>query len=267
VVNGRTAAAATERALRFWLLRSGLRPGDRVPPDRELAKILAVPRTTLAEALRRLDRNGELVRRHGSGTFVRRHGPSTVLLDRLDRLELYSTIARRDGIRLGVRDVEVSSEGADAEVAYLFDVPPATRITRVSRIVTADGRPAAHMTDLVHPDVPLPDAAGLRRAFMAGAMLADVLLDCGVEISFITTRITAKLVRAGDPLVDVVGAHNDTAVLKREETMHLASGHVVQQSRDVLSDTPTGFEVVRRLSARRPQLDLRGGVMSPRLAP
>ncbi|MEJ3654677.1 PLP-dependent aminotransferase family protein [Actinomycetes bacterium KLBMP 9759] len=47
-----------------------LRPGDRVPPSRELARTLQVSRTTVAAVYERLTAEGVLVGRVGAGTFV-----------------------------------------------------------------------------------------------------------------------------------------------------------------------------------------------------
>jgi DNA-binding FadR family transcriptional regulator len=53
------------------LLSNGhLRPGDKLPPERELAKQLNVGRTTVREALKLLTLSGLLEARRGDGTYV-----------------------------------------------------------------------------------------------------------------------------------------------------------------------------------------------------
>ncbi|TWT87217.1 HTH-type transcriptional repressor YtrA [Pseudobythopirellula maris] len=47
-----------------------LRPGDRVPSVRELARELAVNQNTVLRVYERLTAEGLLERRHGQGTFV-----------------------------------------------------------------------------------------------------------------------------------------------------------------------------------------------------
>lgn len=47
-----------------------LRPGDRLPPERELAAMLGVGRPALREALRALKAQGRINIRHGIGVFV-----------------------------------------------------------------------------------------------------------------------------------------------------------------------------------------------------
>lgn len=47
-----------------------LRPGDRLPPERELAGMLGTSRPSLREALRSLKEQGHVEIRHGAGVFV-----------------------------------------------------------------------------------------------------------------------------------------------------------------------------------------------------
>lgn len=47
-----------------------LRPGDRLPAERELASALQVSRPSVREAVRALESEGRLVVRHGQGVFV-----------------------------------------------------------------------------------------------------------------------------------------------------------------------------------------------------
>ena len=55
------------------LLSEGvLRPGDKLPPERDLAKQLHVGRTTVREALKLLTLSGILEAKRGDGTYVRR---------------------------------------------------------------------------------------------------------------------------------------------------------------------------------------------------
>ncbi|MGI5237256.1 PLP-dependent aminotransferase family protein [Dactylosporangium sp. CA-139066] len=66
------------RQLRDAILDGRLRPGERVPPSRELARRLSVARNTVAAAYDRLVGDGFLRGRAGAGTFVAYSGePAT----------------------------------------------------------------------------------------------------------------------------------------------------------------------------------------------
>lgn len=72
----------------------GLAPGDRLPPERRLAKDLGVSRATLSRALVALEVRGRLEVRHGDGAVVR--DPLTrVTLPPLDDVPLHELLATR----------------------------------------------------------------------------------------------------------------------------------------------------------------------------
>jgi GntR family transcriptional regulator, transcriptional repressor for pyruvate dehydrogenase complex len=66
------------------ILRGSYRVGDRLPPERELAEQFGVGRSSMREALRRIETHGLITIDHGRGTFVaadvRRAGQNGILL-------------------------------------------------------------------------------------------------------------------------------------------------------------------------------------------
>ncbi|MEZ5716794.1 MAG: FCD domain-containing protein [Paracoccaceae bacterium] len=63
-------SSAVIRQIELLILRGILHPGERLPPERELAERLGVSRPSLREALAELQQGGLLVSRAGSGIFV-----------------------------------------------------------------------------------------------------------------------------------------------------------------------------------------------------
>lgn len=66
----RTRGAAVLDALADMVERSGLRIGDRLPPEVSLAATLGVGRSTIREALNRWEGLGIIRRRRGDGTYL-----------------------------------------------------------------------------------------------------------------------------------------------------------------------------------------------------
>ncbi len=66
---GKLSDAVVEQ-IELLILRGVLRPGDRLPAERDLAEQLGVSRPSLREALGRLRESGLLVARAGSGVYV-----------------------------------------------------------------------------------------------------------------------------------------------------------------------------------------------------
>jgi GntR family transcriptional regulator / MocR family aminotransferase len=73
LVGRRNLSVEIYRQVRDAIVTGTLRPGDRVPPSRELAAALDVSRMTVTIAYERLSAEGFVVSRVGDGTFVRPH--------------------------------------------------------------------------------------------------------------------------------------------------------------------------------------------------
>src|SRR3984957_10950137 len=142
---------SAEQALRNWLAPGRHRPGDRLPPEHEVAGMLGISRGTLRTALQRLEDTGEIVRRQGSGTFVGRVAVPSQLDERLERLEPYSSLAKRRGVKLNATKLRIELRAVGREVGELLGIEPATQVTTVFRVLLADGSPAAVMFDVVPP--------------------------------------------------------------------------------------------------------------------
>lgn len=53
------------------ILEGSLKPGQKLPPERELAIQFEVSRPSLREAIQKLEAKGLLMRRQGGGTYVK----------------------------------------------------------------------------------------------------------------------------------------------------------------------------------------------------
>jgi DNA-binding GntR family transcriptional regulator len=242
----------TELALRAWLATGSHRPGDRLPPELELAAMLGVSRGTLRTALDRLEDSGEITRRQGSGTYVGKAVRPTAFHEGLEVLRPYSELAERRGVTLAVRDLEVGERRVGSEVAEVFGLDAGTRAWTITRTILADGEPVAAMRDVVRPGVPLPPAQTLRDAIEGGSMVLDVLLGHGVAIAFAVTRVRPLLLSARDRAGRALGVTGATAVLELEEIMHLASGEAVQYSSDTFAPGGIDLQVRRNLDVAAP---------------
>jgi len=89
-----------------YLVASGrLAPGEELPPIRVLAHQLLVNPNTVARAYLELERDGVVVKRHGSGTYVSDNGSP---LARKERLKILSQ--RVDALLVEARHMLVGSE-------------------------------------------------------------------------------------------------------------------------------------------------------------
>jgi len=242
----------TELALRAWLATGAHRPGDRLPPELELAAMLGVSRGTLRTALDRLADTGEITRRQGSGTYVGKAVRPTAFHEGLEVLRPYSELAQRRGVALGVRALEVVERRLGSELAEVFGSEPEVLAWTITRTILADREPVAVMRDVVRPGVALPAEQTLRGAIEAGGMVLDVLLDHGVGVAFAVTRVRPLLISSREPVGRALGVKGATAVLELEEIMHLASGEAVQHSSDTFAPGGIDLQVRRNLEVAAP---------------
>jgi GntR family transcriptional regulator len=243
---------SAEQALRNWLAPGRHRPGDRLPPEHEVAGMLGISRGTLRTALQRLEDTGEIVRRQGSGTFVGRVAVPSQLDERLERLEPYSSLAKRRGVSLSSTKLRVEQRAVGGEVGELLALDPATQVTTVFRVLLADGSPAAVMFDVVSPAVPLPAASRLERRLESGRMVLDILKDIGVAVAFARTRVMPRLITPREQVGQALGIRRTTAALELEEVIYAGGGDPVAYSRDLFAPGALDVHVMRSVDATSP---------------
>jgi GntR family transcriptional regulator len=243
---------SAEQALRNWLAGGRYRQGDRLPPEHEVAAMLGVSRGTLRSALQRLQESGEIVRRQGSGTFVGRMAVPSALDERLERLEPYSSLAARRGLTLTCVDLQIERCAVGGVVGDALGTAPIAQATTVSRTLVANDAPVAVMFDVVHPSVALPDDVTLRSALEGGQMVLDVLVACGVAVTFARTRVMPHLLSPRERPGRQLGVRRAMAVLQLEELIYAGREERVAYSRDLFAPGGIDVMVMRSLELARP---------------
>jgi GntR family transcriptional regulator len=243
---------SAEQALRNWLAPGRHRTGDRLPPEHEIARMLGISRGTLRTALQRLEARGEIVRRQGSGTFVGHVTVPTQLAERLERLEPYSSLAKRRGVELRATHLRIDQRPVGAEVGELLELDASTEVTTIFRVLLAGGHPAAVMLDVAHPSVELPSTERLARTLEGGKMVLDVLIDLGIPIGFAQTRVMPYLATPDEEVGKALEIGDATALLELEEVIHVGSGEAVAYSRDLFAPGGLDVLVMRSLDAVSP---------------
>ena len=121
-------------------IRTGmLRPGDRIPPERELAEQMQVSRMTVRQALGRLADRGLLVRERGRGTFV----SEPKLIQSLSRLNGFYDQMISQGILPSSRLLSGQEVLASAAVAQVLDLRIGEPLYKVVRLRLGGGVPLA----------------------------------------------------------------------------------------------------------------------------
>jgi GntR family transcriptional regulator len=134
--------------------RGDLVPGDRLPPEDQLASLLGVSRMTLRQALASLGTLGTIVRKPGrlGGTFV---AEPRIDCD-LTGLAGFTEQMRRANLRAGARMVSAATIPATRAVAAGLSIEKGGPVHEVIRVRTANREPLA-LERAYFPAGPFPD--------------------------------------------------------------------------------------------------------------
>ena len=127
-------------------IRKGLYPpGSKLPSEDQLARQFSISRVTLREALRVLEDDGVIVRRHGSGTFVL--DKKAVPIQTLSSIVSTSTIFKRAGLEDRFTKVALKKIPASPKIAEKLGIPAGEEIWEIERVRTIGETPAVYSFD------------------------------------------------------------------------------------------------------------------------
>ncbi len=111
----------------------------RIPSETDLASELGVSRTTIRDALSRLELEGAIFRKQGAGTFVNEAGLQ--IHSRLEEIWHYEAMLEAHGYTPSNRIVELSQQPAGSDIAQTLNLDPADTVVTVQKLFLADGEP------------------------------------------------------------------------------------------------------------------------------
>ncbi|WP_330475017.1 FadR/GntR family transcriptional regulator [Terrabacter sp. C0L_2] len=205
-----------------WIRADGLAPGDRLPPERELAQRLGVSRATLSQALVALEVIGVVTVRHGDGTVLAESpGPRRIVeAIRAHAHRLPEIIDTRDALETKIAALAAERRTAD-DLARIDEA-----IAEMARDVKGGGR-GVEGDERFHGAV----TAAAHSLLLARLMdeIRDLIRETRIESlsqpgrpadSLAGHRAIADAIRSGDPeaAADAMHAHvamvSDVAVLR-----------------------------------------------------
>ncbi len=139
----KTLTDAVQEELRQAIFSGAYTPGSQLPTEAELGEMLGASRTVVREALRILEEDGLIFRRHGVGTFVRKHP----ILKNLNVNYGITDMIQLAGLEPGTTLLAVHEDTADEETAGQLNVPLGTPLFSIERVRTADGKPVVYSLD------------------------------------------------------------------------------------------------------------------------
>ncbi len=113
--------------------------GGRIPPEVELASELGVSRTTVRDALSRLEHEGTIYRRQGAGTFVSEQGLQ--IKSRLEDIWSYEKVLEDHGYEPSVRVLSASQIQTDPYTAEALELDEDDVVLVIEKLFLEDEDP------------------------------------------------------------------------------------------------------------------------------
>ncbi|MBD8013939.1 MULTISPECIES: GntR family transcriptional regulator [Planococcus] len=210
---------------------------EKLPSEFELSKTLGVSRATLREALRLLEEDNIIVRRHGVGTFV---NSKPVFTSGIEQLTSVSDMIRQAGMEPGAIYLSTSETLSSEEDIKRFHCTADDTVITIERVRTANGEPVVYCIDKVPSDYLPADFLGRKES----SIFTAIEESGDIHISYAVT------------FIDPTGYHEDaspilecepeTALLVLKQLHYDEDDRLVLYSKNYFRADKFSFHVVRK---------------------
>ena len=204
---------------------SQMKPGDMLASERELTAMYGVSRTTVRLALRELQSDGYIYKKHGKGTFVAdRALASTNLSDTYSFAEQMKEMGREPKTHiLSFRSIE-----ADKYLALNMGLSLGDMLYEIKRLRCADGTPL--MVERTY--IPQSKFIGLTSSHLEEKPLYKIMeQDYNIHITLAEEEFRASIAGIDDAkLLDIAEA---SAVLNLKRTTYASTNEIIEFTKSV----------------------------------
>ncbi len=216
-----------------------LSEGERLPAERDMARMLGVSRPALREAVKTLEARGRLVVRHGQGVFVRQDAPSA-MRSRLANLELtLSELFAMREVLEGAAAGWAAESATESEIGELEDILHSMDAARVEPI---DFSHVGRLDAEFH----LRIVEMARNRFLSQMVgVLQEMLAAGMETTLAVPGRLGQSRHDHDALIDALRRH-DAEAAREAAHRHIAGSRraalerVRQGSDQLATNAPTG---------------------------
>ena len=208
-----------------YILDHGLKPGDRLPSERDMCRMWDLNRTTLRNAIQRLVSDGALFCRMGSGTYV----AQPKLVRNLQDVKGFSEAVRDEGRVPGARLVYARECEADKATTKRLHVPLGSPVFELCRVRTIDGVPVAMETTRLNTRL----FPGIERHDFSRVPLFNIVRDeYGVEVASGSERISITTLDERE--AELLGAREGMPVFFQSGIIYDEAGEPVEYFKNVV---------------------------------
>ncbi|MGP4075148.1 GntR family transcriptional regulator [Halobacillus sp. K22] len=209
---------------------------QKLPSEFQLSKSLGVSRATLREALRLLEEEGVVTRRHGVGTFV---NPKPLFTSGIEELDSVTGMIAKSGMSPGTQYLTAELVEATAEDRKRFAVLDLHNLAKVERVRTADQEPVVYCIDKI-PEGLLP----IDQIREADSMFGILEAYTGKSISYAVTHI--EPIGYHEKISPILNCEPEQALLLLKQMHYTADDEPMLLSSNYFRADKFSFHVLRK---------------------
>lgn len=210
---------------------------EKLPSEFELSKSLGVSRATLREALRLLEEENIIIRRHGVGTFI---NPKPVFTSGIEQLTSISSMIQDAGMEPGTIYLSSTKTPSNEEDIKRFQCNEDESILTINRVRTANDEPVVYCVDQV-PSAFMPKDFDKRY----DSSIFSALEETGeVHVAYAVTYINP--VGYHPEISSVLKSEQDISLLLLTQSHYDDNDRVVLYSKNYFRADKFSFHVVRK---------------------
>jgi GntR family transcriptional regulator len=221
------------------LILDGKFEDGRIPSEADLASELGVSRTTIRDALSRLEIEGTVYRKQGSGTFVNR--PGLQIRSRLDEIWSYEAVLEAHGYQPFVELLDVRRERPSEAIQEILGLDPDDEVTILEKLFSEDSEPVIYTKNEI-PSRIIPKELEDEQLTLPVYELIEVC--CQQGLNYYLSEVVPIV--ADEGLAKLLNVEINTPMLTLEETGYNNDNEPILWARSVFRDDLVRFRMIRR---------------------
>lgn len=221
------------------LILDGQFEDGRIPSESDLATDLGVSRTTIRDALSRLEIEGTVFRKQGAGTFVNR--PGLQIKSRLDEIWSYEAVLEAHGYEPVVQLLDVRQARPAESIRTLLGLEPGEKVTILQKLFSEDSEPVIFTENQI-PSRFMPQEIGEELLTIPVYELVEEC--CGQQLNYYLSEVVPMI--ADEELAEMLHVDVNTPLLALEETGYNDDNEPIFWARSLFRDDLVRFRMIRR---------------------
>jgi len=221
-----------ERIVNDWLA------DGRIPPEAVLAEDLGVSRTTIRDALAKLEHEGAIFRKQGAGTFV--NEPGLQIKSRLEEIWSYEQVLEDHGYTPSVEVLIDQIMAGDEETAAALAIAPGDDVLVIEKLFREDDAPVVLTRNRI-PAALLTDRERIGDEMPIYEFLEEY---CSRRLAYYVSEIIPVALNAEQ--AKKLGVKRGTAALSFDEVGFDQNNEPVVHATSYFRDDLLRFRLIRR---------------------